>query len=79
MTKQQVDTIVRSVGERFRCFGGNQPLRGDNPLSHWLKDSPLQFALGVDVEAVVAHVLKESVRLQRQKKKSQQASGGVSS
>jgi hypothetical protein len=52
------EEITKRIPKRFRCFGGGHISDVGNPISHALKDSPLQFALGVDVADVVAFVLE---------------------
>ena len=54
--------IVQLIARRFRTFGGGQAPSDFNPLTHWLKDAPLQFAAGVDVADVVTFVLREAGR-----------------
>lgn len=53
-----VNDIVAIVGKSFRTFGGG---RGSdtNPIADALKNQKLQFAAGVDVEAVVRAVIGE--------------------
>jgi hypothetical protein len=50
------DVIVIEIGKHFRTFGGGRD-SADNPVAHALKDEPLQFAAGVDVQEVVLFVL----------------------
>lgn len=51
--------IVDEVTENFPSFGGgkSRPTWG-NPLVELLKDSPAQFAAGVDIESVVKFIAK---------------------
>ena len=63
----QAQRIAAKVGGNFRCFGGGDVRTASNPISHALKDAPLQFAGGVDVEEVVAFILKESTARPRAK------------
>lgn len=59
MTKKQIESIVQSVTNSFRTFGGGKDVsQSNNPIVHALKDKPAQFAAGVDVKEVVLHVLK---------------------
>lgn len=52
----KVKEIVAEIGVRFRTFGGG--IGSDwNPIAAAIKDRPLQFAAGVDVEEVVRLVL----------------------
>lgn len=51
-----VDEIVAAIQVYFRTFGGGQDSEF-NPLTHALKDKPLQFAAGVDVKEVVEFIL----------------------
>jgi hypothetical protein len=53
-----VRTIVAEIGVRFPTFGGGISHPG-NPIADALKDRPLQFAAGVDVEQVVRFILDE--------------------
>ncbi len=76
MTKAEIESIVQSIGKNFRCFGKGSTVQEGNPIAHWLADSPLQFALGVDVRAVVEHVVKvversRRARLRRRKRVAQ--------
>lgn len=54
---EKVQEIMAEIGVRFRTFGGGIVGNADNPLSHALKDKPLQFAAGVDVREVIRLVL----------------------
>lgn len=56
MSEAQIKHIVHEIGRVFRTFGGGT-YTANNPVSHALKDKPLQFAAGVDVEEVVKAVL----------------------
>ncbi len=58
MTQKKVDEIVKSISGNFRTFGGGDKNPNGNPIAMALKDNPLSFAAGVDVEQVVLHVLK---------------------
>lgn len=49
--------IVAAIQRRFRTFGGGKVGDPGNPISHWTKDQPAQFAAGVDVAQVVRFVL----------------------
>ena len=57
LTQAKVNRLVARVVANFRTFGGG---RGSewNPLAEVLKDSPPQFAAGVNVEQVVRHVIE---------------------
>ncbi|TXH42496.1 MAG: hypothetical protein E6Q97_35660 [Desulfurellales bacterium] len=60
--------LVGFVASRTRTFGGGRGSR-HNPIAEALKDTPLQFAAGVDVGEVVDLVLqgiKEAKRDQQQ-------------
>lgn len=48
--------ITRRVGETFPTFGGGKGSDW-NPIAAALKDKPLQFAAGVDVEEVVKFIV----------------------
>lgn len=61
MKKQQIAQIVKGVAANFRTFGGGQ-VTESNPISLALKDSPPQFAAGVDVEEVVRFVVSKAKR-----------------
>ena len=50
------ERITEEVGKAFRCFGGGNTAL-NNPISHALKDKPLQFAAGPSVREVVEFVL----------------------
>lgn len=65
MKKKQIDAIVEQVANKFRCFGGGRG-NASNPMTHWTKDEPPMFALGVDVRMVVDYVVKEVEKSQRQ-------------
>lgn len=56
---KKVDKITQIIGRKFRSFGGGQS-GFNNPIAAALKDSPLQFATGVDIKSVVKEVLKEA-------------------
>lgn len=45
--------IVEKIGREFPCFGGGSGSAWGNPIAEALKDKPLVFAAGVDVENVV--------------------------
>ena len=49
--------IVAKIAAEFRTFGGGR-VDPYNPISLWTQDRPLMFAMGVDVAAVVARVLR---------------------
>lgn len=53
----QVDEIVASVAQNFRCFGRGLARVTGNPIAEWTQNEPPQFALGVDVGDVVRFVL----------------------
>jgi len=55
--RREKEDIVEAISKKFRTFGGGNTTL-NNPLSHVLKDAPLQFAAGVDVGNVVEAVLK---------------------
>jgi len=57
MAKQ--NKIENYIQKTFRTFGGGEFTEG-NPVSIALKDRPLQFAAGVDVDDVIRAVLKLS-------------------
>lgn len=60
MTKDELITYLTiRVGKQFRSFGGGRGGNGMNPLAEALKDSPLQFAAGVDVKEVIEFIMKE--------------------
>jgi hypothetical protein len=50
--------IVQRISREFKTFGGEQKPSGFNPLEAWKAGKPPQFALGVDVAAVVRRVLE---------------------
>jgi len=52
-----IHTIMAEIGVRFRTFGGGINKGFNNPIAAALKDHPLQFAAGVNVEDVVRLVL----------------------
>ena len=52
--------ILSQIQSRFRTFGGGKATEG-NPMSYALKDKPLHFAAGVDVQEVVDFVLEKAV------------------
>lgn len=55
--------IIAAVAAQFRSFGGGKA-NGNNPLSMALKDSPPQFAAGVDIGEVVRFIrMKERERI----------------
>ena len=58
MDKQE---IIKLIGEKFPTFGGGN-LTNWNPISVALKDQPLAFAGGVDVEQVVDLILDNLTR-----------------
>lgn len=62
MRKDLVSEIIAEIGVRFQTFGGGIVGCQDNPISHALKDRPLQFAAGVDVADVVRCVLEIAER-----------------
>lgn len=66
---KEIDRITKLVSERFRCFGGGIVRDKGNPLAYWTENEPAQFALGVDVAAVVACVLDESAKARRKRKR----------
>ena len=51
--------IQQHIQKSFRTFGGGEVIPF-NPVAAALKDEPLQFAAGVDVEDVIKVVLAES-------------------
>jgi hypothetical protein len=55
-----VERITEEIARNFSTFGGGRK-PDSNPLTHWLRDKPLQFALGVDVAAVVEFVLARAL------------------
>ena len=55
----KIREIMAEIGVRFRCFGGGVS-NEYNPISVALKNQPLQFAAGVDVEDVVRLVISMS-------------------
>ena len=57
MTK--VDKITQYIGKKFPSFGGGQGSNW-NPIVNALKDEPLQFAAGVEIESVVRAVLRKA-------------------
>jgi len=59
MKKKEIDAIVEAIAKRFRCFGGGIVNQPRNPVSHWMKNEPYQFALGVDVREVVEFAVRQ--------------------
>ncbi len=57
--EEKIREITTEVGVRFRTIGGGVE-RGGSFLSAALKDQPLAFALGVEVEDVVRFVLEQA-------------------
>lgn len=55
---EQIEIIVKACGQQFRCFGGGDVSAFGNPIAMALKDAPLQFAAGVDVQQVVQFVFE---------------------
>lgn len=53
-----VTDIVLEITKNFRTFGGGAT-SFNNTISAALKDEPPQFAMGVDVEDVVAFVIEK--------------------
>jgi hypothetical protein len=51
--------IVREIARRFRTFGGGEVRDASNPISHWTKDEPITFAMGVNVADVVRFVIEQ--------------------
>lgn len=51
-----IDAITEYVAIRTKTFGGGNP--GWSPISSALKDSPIQFAMGVEVREVVELVFQ---------------------
>jgi hypothetical protein len=56
--QKQIESIVEQVTKQFRTFGGGVIGDPNNPISHWTKDEPAQFAAGVNVREVVECVVK---------------------
>jgi hypothetical protein len=57
MTEKEIVTVIT---KEFRTFGGGTTPSGFNPIEQWLQDAPPQFAMGVDVAAVVRRVIELS-------------------
>ena len=56
-----IGRLLREIQPLFRTFGGDEDVsKSNNPISHALKDGPLQFAGGVDVASVVVAILELS-------------------
>jgi hypothetical protein len=60
VSKDEAEIIAEEVAKHFKCFGGGQSPKPFDATLETLKDGPLQFASGVDVESVVRFILRES-------------------
>lgn len=69
MTSKEIRNIVMLITAQFPSFGGGIAKTLSNPLSVSLKNTPPQFAEGVDIEAVVRSVLSEVRKIEREKAK----------
>ena len=56
LDEKKVRQIVWATAEEFPSSGGGRD-SDTNPITHALKDRPLLFAAGVDIERVVRFVL----------------------
>lgn len=56
MDEEQIQEIIDSVAANFRTFGGGRKSEW-NPIANAIADAPPQFAAGVNVEAVVRHII----------------------
>lgn len=59
MDDGKIRVIVAALGVEFATFGGGIGSR-DNPIAEALKERPLMFAAGVDVEKVVRFVISQT-------------------
>ena len=57
--KMETKHILSQIQNNFRTFGGGKATEG-NLMAYALKDRPLQFAAGVDVQEVVDFVLEKA-------------------
>ena len=66
ITPETEEDIVAILASEFRTFGGGVG-SSSNPIAAALKDTPAQFAAGVDVLDVVRRVreLDQSIKEQR--------------
>lgn len=58
--QDEIDRLTVAVSRQFRTFGGGRAPTDFNPITHWTKNEPAMFALGVDVAAVVTFVLQHA-------------------
>lgn len=57
VSEKERQQIVADIASEFPCFGGGREPDESNPMTHWTKDEPPQFALGVDVRKVVDYII----------------------
>lgn len=58
--KERISRITALVQQEFTTFGGLRASHNSNPIAAAMHGKPAVFALGVDVEAVVALVLSNA-------------------